>query len=134
MPSIISTWNTAADDRVCPICNALDGYQWTHQIGKDLLSDALFHPVYGIVWSLSQGSNAHDHTFGKNYGSGNTNNCRCTIEHKIIAEDILAKCVYLKETLEEITQETEISDTRQGSSRRTTFEDIGIDPSKYGLE
>jgi hypothetical protein len=89
------------------------------------MTDALMHPVYGIVWSLSQGSNAH----ARGYGSGQRNNCRCQISYELMLEDVLAKCVFLKE----IIQQAETFDYIKGSSRKTTFEDIGIDPGKYGL-
>jgi hypothetical protein len=133
MPIQTITWHAHVDEKTCPICKALNGFTWRFQAGKDIMTDALFHPVFGIVWSLSQGSNAHDHTFGGAYGSGDENNCRCFLDgYKLDLEDVLAKCVFLKETL--TTTATEISDTKKGSYRRTTPEDIGIDLSKYGFE
>jgi hypothetical protein len=130
MPFTTITWHTAGDDRVCPICKAIDNYVWIFEAGKDIMTDALFHPQYGIVWSMEQGSNAHAH----GYLSGQTNNCRCTIEPHVDCEDILAKCVFLKETLENEASEAEAYDYKKGDSRSTTFEDIGIDPSEYGFE
>ena len=128
MAIIILTWHAHNDAKTCKICAAINGYTWVFDTSKgDVMTDALWHPIYGIVWSLSQGSNAH----ASGYLSGHTYNCRCKIDHKIDAEDILAKCVYLKEFLEETM--SEISDTESGSYRKTTFEDIGIDPSKYGV-
>jgi hypothetical protein len=126
MPIIIITWHTAHDDRVCKICNAIDGYNWIFVVGKDVMTDALIHPMYGIVWSMSQGSNAH----ARGYGSGQLNNCRCQISYQLFVEDILAKCVFLRE----VVQETANSfDYIKGGSRKTTFEDIGVDPGKYGF-
>jgi hypothetical protein len=78
------------DNKVCPICKELDGYTWTFEAGKDVMTDGLFHPKYGFVWSLSQGSNAHGY---HNRG----NNCRCSWTSDIDMEDILAKCVFLRE-------------------------------------
>jgi hypothetical protein len=127
MPSISITWHTVGDDRVCPICRAIDGYTWVFTAGKDIMTDALYHPIYGIVWSMEQGSNAHAH----GYLSGRQNNCRCRIEPRLNLEDILAKCIFLKETLQ---KDVEAFDYIKGSSRRTTFEDLGIDPSKYDFE
>ena len=109
--TITITWHALPD--ACKICAALNGYTWIFEVGTDVLTDALIHPVYGIVWSLEQGSNAHAH----GYLSGQTNSCRCTIEPHINLEDILAKCTFLKETIQTITNETEPS---------TTLEDIGI--------
>jgi hypothetical protein len=40
----------------------------------------------------------------------------------------------LQKKIDEIKGAVETDDTKSGSSRRTSFEDIGIDPSKYGLE
>ena len=119
-------WHTHLDDRACKICVALDGYIWVFDTSKgDILTDALMHPVHGIVWSLTEGSNAHS----RGYGSSHINNCRCFITTTITAEDILAKCTYLADIIK--TTADEIDDTKGGDSRRTTFEDIGIDPSKY---
>ena len=128
MAIISITWHTAGDDRVCKICRAIDGYTWIFDTSKgDVLTDALFHPVYGIVWSLEQGSNAHAH----GYLSGQTNNCRCGIETNIDAEDILAKCTYLVETVKDAVND--VSDTKTGSYQTTTFEDIGVNPADYGF-
>jgi hypothetical protein len=41
----------------------------------------------------------------------------------------------LQKAIDVLTKEsTEAFDYQKGSSRKTTFEDIGIDPSKYGWE
>jgi hypothetical protein len=89
MASISITWHIL-DDAACPICKELNGYTWTFEAGKDVMMDGLFHPKYGFVWSLSEGSNAHGY-----HNKGN--NCRCHLSHGINAEDILAKCVYIQE-------------------------------------
>jgi len=128
MPIITITWHAVEDARTCKICKAIDGYTWIFDTSKgDVLTDALFHPTYGIVWSLDQGSNAHAH----GYLSGQTNNCRCQIEEHINMEDVDAKCVYLTELLKDLL--STVSDTEGGDHRTTTFEDIGVDPSKYGF-
>jgi hypothetical protein len=133
MPTQTITWHTNVDDRTCPICRALNGFTWVFQAGKDVMTDALFHPVYGVVWSMSQGSNAHDHTFGGAYGSGNENNCRCFLDgYTLNLEDVLMKCYFLKETL--TVTANNVDDTKGGAYRRTRPEDIGIDLSKYGIE
>jgi hypothetical protein len=129
MAIITLTWQTTVDDRTCKICKALNGYTWVFDTSRgDVMIDALFHPSMGIVWSLEQGSNAHAH----GYLSGQTNNCRCRMHHTIDAEDVLAKSVYLAEIIKDIANDQ--TDTSLGSRRTTTFEDIGIDPSKYGFE
>jgi hypothetical protein len=86
------------DERTCPICKALNGFQWIFETGKDMLTDSLWHPVFGQVWSLSQGSNAHGHHFQRH-------NCRCYITHQFDLEDVLAKCVYLREVVQRATSE-----------------------------
>lgn len=127
MPTTTKTWHTIGDDHVCPICRALNNYTWVFVTGKDVMTDALWHPIYGIVWSLAEGSNAHS----RGYLSGHDNNCRCEIETQYYLEDVLAKSIFLKEMVDAI--DAEIKDTQSGGRRRTTFEDIGIDPSKYGF-
>ena len=128
MPTQKITWHTHMDDRACKICKALNGFTWTFEAGKDIMTDALWHPVYGIVWSLSMGSNAH----ARGYLTGNHYNCRCTLEeYQLDLEDVLAKCVFLKETLEVTNNEIGLS---RGNFRTTRPEDIGIDLSKYGME
>lgn len=126
-------WDSHDDERTCKICRGLDNYQWVFIVGKDVMTDALWHPVHGIVWSLAEGSNAHS----RGYLSGHNNNCRCEMEESLDLEDILAKCVFLKETIESFDQLPDVqtgSRTSRGSSRSTTFDDIGIDASKYGFE
>jgi hypothetical protein len=102
MAVVTITWHSHRDDRTCPVCMELDGYQWVFDSGKDVLTDALFHPKFGIVWSLSQGSNAH----ARGYLSGNHYNCRCGITHDIDAEDIRAKCVFVAEWIKDAVGET----------------------------
>jgi hypothetical protein len=123
LPTLLLTWHAVEDAKTCPICQAVDGYTWKFEMGKDILIDALFHPVYGIIWSLSQGSNAHAH----GYGQGQRNNCRCQIEPDIDYSDWVDKCDYL------VALAHDVPDTKGGSYRTTTAEDIGIDLSKYGI-
>jgi hypothetical protein len=124
LSKILITWRAVDDDRTCKICHAIDGYTWTFEVGKDVLTDGLFHPAYGIVWSMEQGSNAHAH----GYGSGQTNNCRCEIETDFDITDLVEKSDYLLSLVHDV------DDTKGGSYRTTTAEDIGIDLSKYGIE
>lgn len=90
------------DDKTCPVCRALNGFTWVFETGVDVMTDALWHPQFGIVWSLEQGSNAH----ARGYLSGNLYNCRCNISHKFDLEDVLAKCVYLAEIVKSAVAET----------------------------
>jgi hypothetical protein len=120
MAVLTITWHIC-DNNACKICKELNGYTWVFDTSKgDVMTDALWHPQFGIVWSLSEGSNAH----ARGYLGGRTNNCRCHIESEINAEDILAKCTYLVEMIKDAAG-TEVSDTRTGSYRTTTLEDIG---------
>lgn len=71
MAKLILTWHTAHDERVCPICQALDGYTWTFDASRGQhLDKNLVHPKFGVVWTLDSGSKAHGHA---------RFNCRCTL-------------------------------------------------------
>ena len=65
------------DDRVCPICRAIDNYIWAF---TDEVPNSLIHPEYGEVWNIYVGSQAHGHL---------GNNCRCHIEPKFDLKDLL---------------------------------------------
>ena len=128
MPTVSITWRTIGDDRVCPICKAINGYTWTFE---GVPPESLIHPTYGEVWNVVTGSLAHEHKqFGKKYGL--LSNCRCHHESKVDARDLI---YLLQKKIDELKgQITEENDYQKGSSRKTSFEDIGIDPSKYGFE
>jgi hypothetical protein len=68
------------DDRTCPVCKALNGYQWVFETGKDVFGNDLIHPAYGIVWNTQIGSQAHGHTGA---------NCRCHITSELDLSDLL---------------------------------------------
>jgi hypothetical protein len=129
MPSISVTWHTQHDDRVCPICEAIDGYVFGPY--TNVVPDSLVHPTYGEIWNTVTGSLAHEHKqFGKKHGL--MSNCRCQIESKLDATDLL---YMLQRKIDELKNAvSEAPDYQKGSSRKTTFEDLGIDPSKYGFE
>ena len=130
MPTATVTWHTQHDDNVCPICKAIDGYVWTFE---NEVPDSLVHPTYGEVWNISTGSLAHEHQLHKGSKYGLISNCRCHVDSKV--EDAQDLIKLLQDKINELTGEVkEVSDTKAGGSRKTTFEDIGIDPSKYGLE
>jgi hypothetical protein len=132
MPSVSITWHTQHDDRVCPICQAIDGYIW---IFEDSVPDSLIHPEYGEVWNIHIGSLAHEHQLHKGSKYGLISNCRCHTESKITSLKDLADAVRkLKNELKDALGEYDVDDTKSGGYRTTTPEDIGIDLSKYGIE
>ena len=129
MPSISIKWITQGDDRVCPICRDMNGYIFGPFEGE--VPDSLYHPQHGEVWNKYTGSLAHEHKqFCKKYGL--MSNCRCHHEHKIEAQDMLH---LLQQKIDAIKGEiVDAPDYQTGGRRTTSFEDIGVDPSKYGLE
>ena len=101
MPTITLTWHATLDNKVCPICKALDGYKWSFTTGKDLMTDSLWHPAYGQVWSLSQGSNAHGHGFGRY-------NCRCGVTAEIDVSDLKLKVQRIRDNLKAAAEGEEV--------------------------
>jgi len=88
MPTLTITWHAVMDDRTCSTCKALNGYTWIFEAGKDMFDGNLRHYLGWVVWDVYRGSQAHGHE---------RFNCRCTISYEIDLEDVLAKCVYLRE-------------------------------------
>jgi hypothetical protein len=134
MPTVSITWHTLKDGHpICPICKAIDGYTWTFD-GE--VPDSLVHPQYGEIWNVTLGSLAHEIQQHRGSKYGLMAQCKCNVEPKIISLKDLADAVReLKNKLkEQLGEEITVDDTKSGGSRRTTFEDIGIDPSKYGFE
>jgi hypothetical protein len=88
MPSVTLTWETMKDDRVCPVCHALEGYQWILQVGVDQLPNEL---TFGstVAWDIGRGSQAHGHR----------GNCRCSLKVDLDLKDILAKLTAFYERL-----------------------------------
>jgi hypothetical protein len=129
--SATGKWHTLKDGHaICPICEHLDGWEFTFQTD----TGSIVHPVYGEVWNMTLGSLAHEHyQFGKKYGL--MAGCKCHVEVlEIKAPELLETLKQLRDILREALVEGESPDYQKGSSRTTTFEDIGIDPSKYGWE
>lgn len=115
------TWHTQQDDRVCPICKMLEGYKFGPYTE---MPQSLVHPAYGVVWDFVSGSAAHEH------GGGNST-CRCYITTEI---DYTALIELLQQLIAKLSAAAgEVDDTKSGGSRSTTFEDLGIDPAKYGF-
>jgi hypothetical protein len=94
MPSVSITWHTQHDDRVCPICNAIDNYTWTFE---GVVPNSLIHPVYGEIWNVVTGSLAHE-----NKALGKTimfSQCRCGIEPHFDLKDLLESVKKLRDSL-----------------------------------
>jgi len=79
MPHIIITWQAIMDDRTCPICNGLNGYQWIIDANQPF-PQVLTHPQFGVVWS-PEGSTTHKHR----------QKCRCSLGVNIEISDLVAK-------------------------------------------
>ena len=131
MVTIILRWKTTHDGRACDICKHIDNYEFVFQ---DEIPESFVHPVYGEIWNTTIGSLAHEHyQYGKKYGL--LSNCRCKVEPvDVKAPELVEKLRELRDLLKENLESGENPDYQKGSSRKTTFEDIGIDPSKYGFE
>jgi hypothetical protein len=131
MVSVTIKWRTQHDNRVCDICQHIDGYEWTFE---DIIPESLMHPVYGEIWNTTIGSLAHEHyQYGKK--SGLLSMCRCHVDPIAVnAPELLQRLQELRDLLKDALAEGEANDYQKGSSRKTTFEDLGIDPSKYGFE
>lgn len=88
MPSVSITWVSQGDDRVCPICAAINGYTWTFT--DEPMPNVLVHPRFGAVWDIAAGSEAHaDHK----------GTCRCHMDHKIEAPDVVERAQKLHDVL-----------------------------------
>jgi len=89
MPTILITWHSMKDERVCPICQRLDGFTWSFTTGQNDLNGVLEHPDYGIVWTINGGSTAHGHR----------GNCRCSITYELILDDLVEMVAKLRDTV-----------------------------------
>ena len=103
--SVSIIWHTQHDDRVCPICRAIDGYKW---VFDSVPPESLVHPAYGEVWNVQMGSLAHEHQLHKGSKYGLISNCRCRVEGNIESLAGLALEIHnLKEELQELVGEEE---------------------------
>lgn len=90
MPSLILTWVTKDDLRVCPICRPIHGHIWRFNAGIDDLPNTL-NTKGQDLWDLSLGrSVAHD----KSYARGK---CRCKLRVEVDIQDVYDFAVSLKE-------------------------------------
>ena len=93
MSRIKLKWHSKEDDRVCPICKALNNHEWTFVVGTDQFPNVLTANGQN-VWDVHQGSRAHGHQGF---------NCRCHITSKISYGNMLEKIENLKnEALEKL--------------------------------
>lgn len=103
MPSVSITWHTQHDDRVCKICEAIDGYTWAF---PDQVPDSLIHPQWGEVWNTTLGSLAHEHQYHKGSKYGLISNCRCHIEPHFDLKDLVAKVKAFHDEIKEALDTT----------------------------
>jgi hypothetical protein len=83
------------DQRVCPICMALEGYTWVFETGKDQLNGDLIHPDFGLVWNVQSGSEAHGHHSGT---------CRCHMEPQFDFSDLTERAQRLLAVLQSASE------------------------------
>ena len=76
------------DERVCPICQRIDGHTWTF---TDEVPNSLTHPSVGEVWNTAVGSQAHGHQGF---------NCRCRIEPHFSLHDLAEKIRILHDEIQ----------------------------------
>jgi hypothetical protein len=99
MASLSIIWRTMGDNRVCPICAAIEGYTWTFETGANTgLPQEISHPVYGVVWNIYLGSEAH----GKHNGT-----CRCHMEPHFDLSELIVKTQALYNALSAAVEGTE---------------------------
>jgi hypothetical protein len=115
-------WHALQD--ACPECRQLNGRIFE---GQNIYQNTLWDPIWGDIWDMNidmplthGGTGAH---------------CRCQLEVQCHFDwEKLEELNRLQETMVVANSGQESFDYQKGSSRSTTFEDIGIDPSKYGIE
>ena len=88
------TWRTLKDGHpICPICQDIDNYTWTFEVGKDTFSTELVHPSHGIVWNIAEGSDVH--------WRHNINfQCKCGLELAISWEGLAERIKRIADALE----------------------------------
>jgi hypothetical protein len=79
------------DNRTCPICRDLNGFQWIFEVGVDQFPNGLYHPAHGEVWNMAIGSAAH---------GDNAYMCRCHLETEFELGDILTRVTRIADELE----------------------------------
>jgi hypothetical protein len=89
MPSVTLIWNSQHDDKVCKICQLLDGKEWTFPSGTGVPHSLDYHGE--TVWDDISGSEAHGHKAGS---------CRCHLTFRTDLSDILQKTKMLLKEVE----------------------------------
>jgi hypothetical protein len=84
-------WETMHDNKVCKICQALEGYVWTLEVGKDPFPQTLTHPIIGPVWNVAAGSGVH---------GDDPLSCRCRLIPQYDLSDLVAKLSRIAEELD----------------------------------
>ena len=90
MAKVFIEWHSMKDDKVCPICEFLNGYIWVFQTGENMIGESLNHPQFGEVWNVNLGSKAHGH---------DDDNCRCSMSSDFDLSDTLYMVKELREHL-----------------------------------
>ena len=113
-------WHALGD--ACPECANLSGRIFE---GQNIWQDTLWDPIWGDIWDMNidmplthGGTGAH---------------CRCQLEVQAHFNWAMLEQTGAIAKVEDL-EKPEAFDYISGSTRSTTFEDIGIDPSKYGFE
>jgi hypothetical protein len=93
MPSLILTWHTAADERVCPICRPLNGHTWTFDTSKDAFPLSL-RANGRLVWNCQTDRPRPHHGYA-------TFNCRCKLSSRFDFSDMKASLLDMVGEVEE---------------------------------
>jgi hypothetical protein len=88
MPSVSLTWHTMHDDRVCPICQSLEGKTW--EFTPETGVPTILENNGRIVWDENSGSAAHGHQ----------GNCRCHLTAGSNLQDLIAMARKLRDDVE----------------------------------
>ena len=94
MTSVTLTWHVLRDGHpICPICLDIDGYDWVFEVGKDVFPNELVHPVHGVVWNTTVGSEVHAR-------HGILFQCKCGVEPKFEFADFVDRIKNIADQLE----------------------------------
>lgn len=101
MTSISITWHIR-DGNACPICKAINGYTWTFTDG---VPDELVHPEFGVVWTIQQGSAAHE-------VPGTYGYCRCSITNEIDLSNLIMRFTRIRDLIKASLESPELEVTQ----------------------
>jgi len=91
VPTTTLTWRIM-DNAACPICKAINGYTW---VIDGPFPNELVHPVYGLVWNVALGSEAHKHGQAAVFGVKGA--CRCHMDITYDLSDLLLEARRLRD-------------------------------------